>query len=68
VFSAVLGLAAGFVAAHVVFDSSATGRWLLPMIGAILAYGVASALTLYYLSDLVVQPKAPAGHFPQTHK
>jgi|SRR5271169_71857 len=67
VLSAFIGLSAGFVAAHGVLDITTTGRWALPMIGAILAYGVASALALVYLSDLVVQPKPPAVHFPQAH-
>lgn len=61
------GLFCGFVAAHMVHSVS-EGDWILPMVWAVLAYGVGSALILYFLSDLVVQPKAPLSHFPQAHR
>jgi hypothetical protein len=68
VLSALFGLLAGFVAARLVLDVSTTGRWALPMFGAVLAYAFASALVLFFVSDLVVQPKLPAGHFPHSHR
>jgi len=68
VLSAVAGLLAGFAAVRMVLAVATTGRWALPMVGAVLAYGLASALVLFFLCDLVVQPKPPVGHFPQTHK
>lgn len=68
VLSALVGLLAGFALVHIVFDVSTTGRWALPMVGGILAYALTSALALFFLSDLVVQPKPPAGHSPHSHK
>jgi hypothetical protein len=68
VLSAIAGLLAGFVAVHVVLRVSTTGRWAIPMVGAVLAYAIASALLLFFLADLVVQPKPPASHFPQAQK
>jgi uncharacterized protein YbaR (Trm112 family) len=68
VLSALAGLCAGFAAVHIVLRVSTTGRWALPMVGAVLAYAFASALVLFLFSDLVVQPKASPGHFPQSHR
>jgi hypothetical protein len=68
VLSAMAGLLAGFVAADIVLEVSTTGRWAIPMVGAVLAYAIASALLLCFLADLVVQPKPPASHLPQVHQ
>lgn len=68
VLSSLDGLLAGFVAAHIVLRLATTGRWVLPMLGAILTYSIASALVLFFLSDLVVLARPPAGHFPHPHK
>jgi hypothetical protein len=68
VLSALAGLLAGFVAADIVLEVSTTGRWAIPMVGAVLAYAIASALLLFFLADLVVQSKPPASHFPQVRQ
>ena len=68
VLSASAGLLAGFAAVHLVLLVSTRGRWFLPLAGALLAYALTSALVLFFVSDLVVQPKAPPDHFPQSHK
>jgi len=68
VLAAVAGLIAGFMAAYVVLESLTGGRWAFPMVAAVLAYGIVSAIVLFFLSDLVVQPKPPMGHFPHAHK
>ena len=68
VLSALVGLLGGFVAVHLVLRVVATGRWLFPMVGAILAYALGSALVLFFFSDLAVLPKPAASHFPQSHK
>ncbi len=68
VLSATAGILAGFVAVHFVLHGNTTGRWALPLVGAILAYALASALALFLLSDLAVRPKAPPSHFPQSHR
>lgn len=68
VLSSFVGLLAGFAAVHIVLRITTIGRWALPMVGAILAYALASALFLFFLADLVVLPKSPAAHFPHSHK
>jgi hypothetical protein len=68
VLAAATGLIAGFMAAYVVLESLTGGRWAFPMVAALLAYGIVSAIVLFLLSDLVVQPKSPMGHFPHAHK
>jgi hypothetical protein len=60
------GLLCGFVLGHVARGLT-NGDWALPIVAAVLAYGVGSASVLYVLSDLVVQPKLP-NHFPQAQK
>jgi hypothetical protein len=67
VFAAFLGLIAAYVGAEF-FGLSTTGGWVLPMLGALLGYGIGSTLVLYFVSDLVVQPLPTRGHFPQSHK
>jgi hypothetical protein len=68
VLGAAMGLLAGFGSVQVILEVSTMGRWVLPMAGAVLAYGIASAAALFFLSDLVMQPKAAAGHFPQSYR
>ena len=68
VLSSFMGLLAGYVAVQIVLQVFTRGRWALPMIGAVLAYGIVAALTLFLFSDLVVQPKPAHEHFPHSHK
>lgn len=68
VLSSLDGLLAGFIAAQIVLGLATTGRWVLPMLAAILTYAAVAALVLFFLSDLVVLPKPPAAHFPLPHK
>jgi hypothetical protein len=49
------GLFCGFLAGPVMHSAS-EGGWALPVAGAVVAYGLGSALVLYFLADLVVQP------------
>ena len=68
VLGAMTGLVAGFAVVHLILNLSTRGRWALPMVGAILAYGLASAVFLFFVSDLVVPPRPSPRHFPQAHK
>lgn len=68
VLSSSLGLLAGYAAVEFVLQVFTRGRWALPMVGAVLAYGIASALGLLLFSNLVVQPKPAHEHFPHSHK
>lgn len=66
--AALCGLGGAGWALEVVSSLSVRGTWALGVLAAVLGYGIAAAFVLYFLADLVVQPKALAGHFPQTHK
>ncbi len=68
VLSAAAGLLAGYLLAGIFLEISETGRWILPTVGVVLGYGFASAVVLFFLADLVVQPQPALGHFPQSHK
>lgn len=68
VLSATIGLAGGFLAGHLVFYTTVRGRWFLPLLAAISVFAFASAMMLFFLSDLVVVPKPPAFHFPHSHR
>jgi len=66
--AALCGLIGGFMGAEELAGVSVRGAWALGLLGAVLGYGIAAAVVLYFLADLVVQPKTLVGHFPQTHK
>ncbi|MGB9510936.1 MAG: hypothetical protein WBU20_04575 [Candidatus Acidiferrum sp.] len=68
VLGAWVGLLAAFAAIRTVPGTDKGINWVLPILAAVIAYGVASALVIYFLADLVVLPKPSASHFPQTHK
>jgi hypothetical protein len=44
------------------------GNWALPIVSAVFAYGIGAAIVLYFLSDLMVQPKSASSNFPQPEK
>jgi len=68
VVGATAGLFAGFAAEQIAFGATPANNWVLPVVEAILAYGIGSALVLYFLADLVVQPRPPGSRFPQPQK
>lgn len=68
VLSAAIGLLVAYVIANAVSGANARGGWLWPMFGAVIGYGLGSALILYFLADLTVRPGATVSHFPQSRK
>jgi hypothetical protein len=68
VVGALGGLGAGYAAVQAVLGMNVEGKWVMPIVAAVLAYGCVSALFLFFLADLVVQPKPPVSHFPQAHR
>jgi len=62
------GLLAAFVAVHLVLHERDGAGWILMILAAILAFGIASATLLFFFSDLVVRPKIAAVSFPHAHK
>lgn len=65
--ASVLGIAAAMLAFHLARTSPSIARSVIPIPAAILAFGFASALTLFFLSDLVVRPHPHAATFPHAH-
>lgn len=68
VLAAFFGLVAAYVAVQVALAASPKGTWFIALVAAVLAYGLGSALLLYFASDLVVCPKPTVSAFPQTHQ
>jgi hypothetical protein len=68
VVGATAGLFAGFAVGQIAFGAMQGNAWVLPVVGAVLAYGIGSTLVLYFLADLVVQPRPPGSRFPQPQK
>lgn len=68
VLAAVIGLAAGFLPVYMAAKPNTGIKWALPIVAGVVLYGIASALALFFVADLVTQPKAPGGHFPQAPK
>jgi hypothetical protein len=67
VLGSAAGLAAGYLGAQAI-PLSAMGGWSLQLVGALFGYGIGAALVLFFISDVVVQPKAAVRDFPQSHR
>jgi hypothetical protein len=67
VLASFVGILAAFVAAHLGGQVSGTARWSLPIVAAIVSFGVCSALALLVFSELAVRPKISPTTFPQIH-
>jgi len=68
VLGAGIGLAVTYVAVRAALGGGKDADWLLPLVGAVLGYSIASAAALFFFSDLVVQPKLPGSHSPHLHR
>ena len=67
VLASFVGLLAGFAAARLGGQVSGTAGWSLPIIAAIVAFGVCSALVLFVFSELAVRAKISPTTFPHIH-
>jgi len=67
VLAALVGLVAAYLAAHSTALALPRGAWFAAVVAATVAYGVGSALCLYFLSDLAVRPRPAPTAFPQNH-
>lgn len=68
VLAALLGVLAAFFAAQFTVVAKPGSAWVLAVVAAVLAYGIVSALFLFFFSDLVVRPQALDAPFPQAHE
>ena len=62
ILGAVAGMLAGLLALQSLSGISEALPWAIPVVGAVVGYGAASALLLFFVADLVVQPKPPDSH------
>ena len=67
VLASFVGVLAAFLAVHLGGQVSGTAGWSLPIVAAIVSFGVCSALVLFVFSDLAVRPKISATTFPHLH-
>jgi hypothetical protein len=67
-FGAFGGIAGAYVAFHVVRRISHGLSWAAPMVVAILAFGIVSALFVVIAGDLVVRAKTATESFPHPAK
>ncbi|HKI11363.1 MAG TPA: hypothetical protein VKA02_04560 [Candidatus Acidoferrum sp.] len=67
VLASFVGILAAFVAVHLGGQVSGTAGWTLPVVAAVVVFGVCSALVLFVFSELAVRPKSSPTAFPHTH-
>ena len=68
VLAAIIGLIAASLGFRIAAAPNTVIKWALPILAAVVLYGIASALAVFFLADLVTQPKPSGGHFPQAAK
>jgi hypothetical protein len=62
-----VGILAAFVAVHLGGQVSGTAGWTLPIVAAVMVYGICAALVLFVFSELAVRPKISPTAFPHIH-
>jgi len=67
VLASFVGVLAATVAAHLGGLASETARWSLPIVAAVVTYGVASAIVLFVFSELAVRERISPTVFPHIH-
>jgi hypothetical protein len=67
VLASFVGILAAFVAVHLGGQASGTAGWTLPIVAAVVSFGVCSALVLILFSELAVRPKISPTAFPHIH-
>jgi hypothetical protein len=67
VLASFVGILAAFVAVHLGGQVSGTAGWTLPIVAAIVSFGVCSALVLILFSELAVRQKISPTAFPHIH-
>jgi len=67
VLASFVGILAAFVAVHLGGQASGTAGWTLPIVAAVVSFGVCSALVLILFSELALRPKISPTAFPHIH-
>lgn len=67
VLASFVGILAAFLAVHLGGQLSETAGWTLPIVAAIVSFGVCSAAVLVMFSELAVRPKISPTAFPHIH-
>ncbi|HKM79855.1 MAG TPA: hypothetical protein VJY15_02700 [Candidatus Acidoferrum sp.] len=67
VLASFVGVLAAFVAVPLGERVSGIAAWTLPLVAAVMAYGICAALVLFVFSELSVRPKISPTAFPHIH-
>jgi len=67
VLASFVGMLAAFAAVHWGGRMSGTAGWSLPIVAAIVVFGICSATALLMFSELTVRAPASAATFPHIH-
>ncbi len=67
VLASLVGILAAFVVVHLGGRVSGTAGWTLPIVAAVMAFGICAALVLFVFSELAVRPKISPTVFPHIH-
>ena len=67
VLASFVGILAAFVAVRLGGQTSGTAGWTLPIVAAIVSFGVCSTVVLILFSELAVRAKISPSAFPHSH-
>jgi hypothetical protein len=67
VLASFVGILAAFLAVRVGGQASGTAGWTLPIVAAMVCFGVCSAVVLILFSELAVRAKISPTAFPHIH-
>jgi hypothetical protein len=68
VFAAMVGVIAAYLAVELTALIVPNVAWIVEIVAAVLAYGSVSAMLLYFLSDLVLEPGESYTPFPHSRR
>jgi hypothetical protein len=68
VFSGFGGVLGALVAIHLTHEMFHGAHWVMRMVTAILAFGIASAVCVLVAGDLVVRPRMTSAGFPHAQR
>ena len=68
VFAALVGVIAAYLAVELSALLVPNAAWIVEVVAAVLAYGSVSAMLLYFLSHLVLEPGESSTPFPHSHR
>lgn len=68
VFAALVGVISAYMAGEFAALVALKAAWIIEVVVAVLTYGIVSAVLLYCLSDLVLEPRESSTPFPHSRQ